>query len=170
METLVTRPRVPSEPMKRCFRSYPVLSFFMLWRESDREIWKIKTWKGSRRSPLMQALLPPQEQSHEGFHTCMIFSIYGHIFQGWFSFGNIWDCIYQVVCIFYLSKRNPPAFVLTLPPMWQLPCKHQLIFCHIFVASFWFLISTLAPRSRGTIIPWSAKVESSVSRTTPAWT
>ena len=30
IETLVTRPRVPSDPMNRCFRSYPVLSFFML--------------------------------------------------------------------------------------------------------------------------------------------
>ena len=143
-----------------------------------REIRKVKTWKGSRRSLLMQALLQPQEPIHEGFHTCIIFSIYDHIFQG--------DCINKVVHIFYLSKRKPPALVLTLPPMWQLPWKYQLIFCHIlghiiyyifchifcniFVVGFWLHISTLAPRSSGTIIPWSAKAESSVSRTTPAWT
>ena len=44
IETLVTRPRVPSDPMNRCFRSYPVLSFFML--KIDRWIvWEGRAWK-----------------------------------------------------------------------------------------------------------------------------
>lgn len=32
--TLVTTPSVPSEPMKRCFKWYPVLSFLRVFRES----------------------------------------------------------------------------------------------------------------------------------------
>ena len=99
METLVTRPRVPSEPMKRCLRSYPVLSFFMLWKESDsvglkrKQRWKknmkrIQTLKDSRQSLQMQALLQHQEPSHAGFHTCIRFFVYGHPIQGSrFSFG-----------------------------------------------------------------------------------
>ena len=70
-----------------------------------REIRKVKTWKGSRRSLLMQALLQPQEPIHEGFHTCIIFSVYDHIFQGCFSFGDIWGCSNQVVCTYILPEQ-----------------------------------------------------------------
>ena len=76
-------------------------------------------------------------------------------------FLHIWASMRRYISC--LSKRKPPALVLTLPPIWQLPWKHHFIICHKY------FVSTLAPRSRGTIIPWSAKAESSVSRTTPAW-
>lgn len=34
METLVTIPRVPSDPINKCFKWYPVLSFFIVVRQS----------------------------------------------------------------------------------------------------------------------------------------
>mmetsp|Transcript_5112 Transcript_5112/g.23015 ORF Transcript_5112/g.23015 Transcript_5112/m.23015 type:complete len:200 (-) Transcript_5112:103-702(-) len=46
-----------------------------------------------------------------------------------------------------LSSRSPPALVLTLPPIWHLP---------------------LAPRSSGTVMPWTLSSCSRASRTHPA--
>ena len=96
---------------------------------------------------------------------------YLHFTQKWFQLGHnlasSWRFMkpiqqFQQSC---LSKRKPPALVLTLPPIWQLPCENKS-----WESLSWQILSTFAPRSKGTIIPWSAKTESSVSRTTPAWT
>ena len=58
-----------------------MLSFFVLWKETDgkEELTKMiqkddmsPTWKGSQQSLLMQGLLPHQALSHAGFRTCII--------------------------------------------------------------------------------------------------
>mmetsp|Transcript_60322 Transcript_60322/g.142121 ORF Transcript_60322/g.142121 Transcript_60322/m.142121 type:complete len:214 (+) Transcript_60322:842-1483(+) len=101
MATFVMTPSVPSLPISRWCRWYPVLSF--------RSEETLSTIVPSARTASTPSTVPCSDP--------------------------------------YRTSLSPPAFVATLPPIWQLP---------------------FAPRSSGTMKPFSARCESKLWRMHPA--